>query len=302
MLQWHAEPKIPGIKMKHKYKTGTVLLLLLSSISALATRKVHDELGREVAVPDTPGRIVCLAPSITDIVFTLGAGARVAGITDYTKYPPEALAKPSVGGVINPSLEKLASLQPDLVLVIADLNSVDIVRSIEGLGFPVFVIQPHGIAGVYKSVQSIGEAINERDRASTLVRSLRAREEAVRKRVAGKQSPSLFFVLWPDPLMSAGKGAFITELIEIAGGNSITAGVENEWPRISLETVVAQQPQYLLVVKGTAIDVHNLQNRSGWNSLEALKSGRILYVDDRINFPSPLAFDALEDLAKQLHP
>jgi iron complex transport system substrate-binding protein len=268
----------------------------------MAARKVHDELGREVAVPDSPHRIVCLAPSITDIVFTLGAGARVAGITDYTKYPPEASAKPSVGGVINPSLEKLASLQPDLVLAIADLNSFDIVRSIQDLGFPVFIIQPHGIAGIYRSVQSIGEAINEPDRASALVRSLRAREDAVRRRVAGKKRPSLFFLLWPDPLMSAGKGAFINELIEIAGASSITSDVENEWPRIALETVVARQPQYLLIVKGTAIDLANLRSRSGWNSLEALKNGRVLYVDDRINFPSPLAFDALEDLAKQLHP
>jgi len=288
--------------MKRKYKTWALFLLLLSSVSAMATRRVHDELGREVTVPDSPQRIVCLAPSITDIVFKLGAGARVAGITDYTKYPPEALTKPSVGGVINPSLEKLASLQPDLVLAIADLNSFDLVRSIQGLGFPVFTIQPHGIAGIYHSVQSVGEAINERDRASALVKSLRVREDAVRRHVAGKKSPSLFFLLWPDPLMSAGKGAFINELIKIAGGSSITSDVENEWPRISLETVVARQPQYLLVVKGTAIDLANLRSRSGWNSLEALKHGRILYVDERINFPSPLAFDALEDLAKQLHP
>jgi len=288
--------------MRRKYKTWAFLLLLLSSVSAMATRNVYDELGREVAVPDSPQRIVCLAPSITDIVFRLGAGARVVGITDYTKYPPEALTKPSVGGVINPSLEKLASLHPNLVLAIADLNSFDVVRSIQGLGFPVFIIQPHGIAGIYRSVESIGEAINEQNRASALVRSLRAREDAVRKRVAGEKSPSLLFLLWPDPLMSAGRGAFISELIEIAGGNSITSDVENEWPRLSLETVVARQPQYLLIVKGTAIDLANLRSRSGWNSLEALKNGRILYVDDRINFPSPLAFDALEDLAKQLHP
>lgn len=288
--------------MRKNHTAWVFLLLLLSSVPAMATRKVHDELGREVAVPDSAQRIVCLVPSITDIVFRLGAGARVAGITDYTKYPPEASAKPSVGGVINPSLEKLASLRPDLVLAIADLNSFDVVRSIQALGFPVFIIQPHGIAGIYRSVQSIGEAIDEPDRASALVRSLRAREEAVRRRVAGKKSPSLFFLLWPDPLMSTGKGAFISELIEIAGGNSITSDVENEWPRMSLETVVARQPQYLLIVKGTAIDLPNLRNRSGWNSLQAIKNGRILYVDDRINFPSPLAFDALEDLAKQLHP
>jgi ABC-type Fe3+-hydroxamate transport system substrate-binding protein len=102
--------------------------------------------------------------------------------------------------------------------------------------------------------------------------------------------------------MTAGHGAFITELIEIAGGTSVTRDMPNEWPRISLETLISRQPEYLLLVKGSAVTLEALQQRAGWRSLEAVAKGRILYVDDRIQVPSPLAFDALEDLAKQLHP
>jgi ABC-type Fe3+-hydroxamate transport system substrate-binding protein len=281
-----------------------VPLFLLFFVGALVaeSRKIHDELGREVTVPDHPHRLICLAPSITDTVYELGGGVDIAGITDYTKYPPEAAQKPSVGGVTDPSLEKLASLRPDLVLAIGDLNSSDLIRSIEQMGFPVFVVRPHGIEGIYRSVESIGEAINRRPNAASLVARLRNRERAVRERAAGKKPPSVFFLLWADPVMTAGHGAFITELIEIAGGTSITHDLGNEWPRVSLETVIARQPEYVLLVKGSAVTLEGLQKQTVWRNLDAIAKGRVLYVDDRINFPSPLAFDALEDLAKQLHP
>ena len=279
-----------------------VFLVLLPGSTLVASRILHDELGREVTVPDHPHRLVCLAPNITDTLYALGSGSDIVGITDYTKYPPEAAQKPSVGGVVNPSLEKLASLRPDLVLAIGDLNSFDVIRSIEQMGFPVFVIHPHGIEGIYRSIECIGEAINQPQKAASLIAKLRARESSVRERVAGKKPPSVFFLLWPDPLMTAGHGAFITELIEIAGGTSVTRDMPNEWPRVSLETLISRQPEYLLLVKDSAVTVEALQRQAGWRSLEAVVKGRILYVDDRIQVPSPLAFDALEELAKQLHP
>ncbi len=279
-----------------------VFLLLLGSTLAAASRVLHDELGREVTVPDHPHRLVCLAPNITDTVYALGGGSDIVGITDYTKYPPEAAQKPSVGGVINPSLEKLASLGPDLVLAIGDLNGFDVIRSIEQMGFPVFVIHPHGLEGIYRSIENIGEAMNQPQKAAALIAALRGKESSVRERVAGKKPPSVFFLLWPDPLMTAGHGAFITELIEIAGGTSVTSDMPHEWPRISLETLLSLQPQYVLLVKGSAVTLETLQQQAGWRSLEAIARGRVLYVDDRIQVPSPLAFDALEELAKQLHP
>jgi ABC-type Fe3+-hydroxamate transport system substrate-binding protein len=286
-------------------KTSTArvfLFALISSTLAAAGHTIQDEVGRTVAVPDHPHRLVCLAPSITDTVYELGSGAEIVGITDYTKYPPEAAQKPTVGGVINPSLEKIASLHPDLILAIGDLNTFGMVRSLEQMGFPVFVVQPHGVEGIYRSIESIGEAIDQQERARTLIARLRSRERAVREKAAGKKSPSVFFVLWADPIMTVGRGAFITELIEIAGGNSITADMPNEWPRISLETLISRQPEYVLIDRDSAVTIESLQRQAGWRSLDAIAAGRVLYVDDRINFPSPVVFDVLEDLARQLHP
>ena len=279
-----------------------LLISLLLCAVASASRVIRDELGRDITVPDHPHRLICLAPSITDTVYALGRGKDIVGITDYTKYPPEAKQKPSVGGVINPSLEKLVSLKPDLVLAIGDLNNFDLVRSIEHLGLPVFVIYPHGVEGIYRSIESIGKAIDQEAQASATVARLREREQMVRKRVAGKTAPTVLFLVWTDPIITAGHGAFITELIDIAGGKSVSNDLPNEWPRLSFETIIARQPEYLVLVRGSSVSLETLQKQAAWQRLEAVKKGKIFYADDRIDFPSPLAFDALEDLAKQFHP
>lgn len=279
-----------------------ISLVMLLCVTACASRILEDEAGRKVTVPDHPHRLVCLAPSITDTVYTLGRGDSIVGITNYTKYPKEAREKPSIGGVIDPSLEKLVSLKPDLVLAIGDLNSVDLIRAIERFGFPVFVVNPHGLQDIYRSIANIGKAIDAEREASTLVGKLQAREAAVRQRVAGKPEPRVFFLLWPDPLMTAGRGAFITELIELAGGKSVTADLPNEWPRLSFESVLAKHPEYLLLVRGSGVDFENLRSQGNWARLEAVRDRKVFYADDRIQFPSPMAFDALEDLANQFHP
>ena len=243
-----------------------------------------------------------LAPSITDTVYALGRGEDIVGITDYTKYPLEAQKKPSVGGVINPSLEKLVALKPDLVLAVGDLNNTDLTRSIERLGFPVFIVSPTSLHDIYRAIEDIGNAIDAKDEAAALVLRLQAREKAVRARISGKSRPIVFFLLWPDPIMTAGRGAFITELIEIAGGKSVTADMPSEWPRLSFEVIVAQQPEYLLLVRGSGVTLEGLRRQGNWMRLQAVREGKVFYADDRIEFPSPMAFDALEHLAAEFHP
>jgi len=278
------------------------LLVLLLALPAFAHRMVRDEFGRDVKVPDRAHRLVCLAPSITDTVYALGRGEDIVGITDYTKYPLEAQKKPSVGGVINPSLEKLVALKPDLVLAVGDLNNTDLTRSIERLGFPVFIVSPTSLHDIYRAIEDIGNAIDAKDAAAALVLRLQAREKAVRARISGKSRPIVFFLLWPDPIMTAGRGAFITELIEIAGGKSVTADMPSEWPRLSFEVIVAQQPEYLLLVRGSGVTLEGLRRQGNWMRLQAVREGKVFYADDRIEFPSPMAFDALEHLAAEFHP
>jgi ABC-type Fe3+-hydroxamate transport system substrate-binding protein len=272
------------------------------SLSAFAARTLTDDVGRSVTVPDHPHRLICLMPNLVDDVYALGAGSDVIAVTDYTKYPPEVKTKPTVGLPLSPSLETIVSLRPDLVLATGDLNSSETVRELQKLEIPVFLVTTRGIEGIYQSLSSIGRALKREPEAAKLIPALREREQAVRERVAGKRVINLLMPIWYDPIVTIGKDAYITDLIEIAGGHSVTSDIAEEWPEISLEAVLARAPEALLLVRGSKVSMDAFRTRPGWMTMAAVRNNRIYYVDGRIESPSPVAFDALEDLAKQLHP
>ena len=278
------------------------LLLLLSPAACFASRTLTDELGRTVAVPDHPHKLVCLAPSIVDDVYSVGAGNDVIAVSEYTTYPAEAAKKPIIGAPLNPSLEKIIALHPDLVLGTGDMNHLPAIDQLERYGIPVFMVNPHGIAGIYKSIASLGHALNRESDAANLLRDLEAREQSVRTRVREKPVVRLFMPVWYDPIVTAGRHAFITELIEVAGGNSITSDISQEWPQVSLEAIVARHPDALLLNNGSKVSLAELSGRPGWEGLSAVREGRVFFVDKLIELPSPAAIYAMEELAKQLHP
>jgi iron complex transport system substrate-binding protein len=279
-----------------------ILVFLCISLPVLAARTLTDDLGRTLTVPDHPHRLICLMPSVVDDVYALGAGADVIAVTDYTKYPPAAKTKPTVGLPLSPSLEVIISLHPDLVLASADLNRSETTNQLERFEIPVFTVATHGIEGIYQSISSLGRALNREQEAAKLVATLRERATAVRQRVSGKPTIKVLMPIWYDPIVTIGKRAYMTDMIEIAGGHSVTSDIEEEWPEVSLETVLARAPEALILVRGSKMSVEAIRTRPGWLTIPAVKNNRIYYVDDRIESPSPVAFDALEDLAKQFHP
>ncbi len=280
----------------------TIVLLTSLAAPCFASRTLKDELGRAVEIPDHPHRVICLIPSVVDIVYSLGAGADVVAISDFTKYPKEALQKPSIGLPLSPSIEAIVAQHPDLVLGSGDLNVLESAGSLQRLGIPVFMVDPHGIDGIYASIFSIGKALNREADAGALVARLRARVAAVKARIADKPKLRVLMAIWYDPVMTIGKKAFIGELIEAAGGRSVTDDIAQEWPEISLESIVSRQPDAILFIKGSKLTAEELRTRPGWEHVKAVQQGRVYYVEDRIQYPSPVAFDALEDLAKQFHP
>jgi iron complex transport system substrate-binding protein len=277
-------------------------LLVMFAIRGVASRTLTDELGRKVVVPDHPHRVICLMPSVTDIVFALGAADDVVGISDYTKYPAEALKKPSVGDLIKPSIETILGLHPDLVIGLQPAGPMESTEQLERLGIPVFLVSPHGIAGILHSVESIGQALNRTPQADALAASLQHRVDVVRARTKGLPQPTVFMPVWYDPIITIGKHAFTTEIIEAAGGRSVTDDLAADWPQISMEIVLARAPEALLLVRGGKTTLELLRSRPGWSSVPAVQASRVYYVDGRIDFPSPVAIDALEDLAKEFHP
>ena len=278
------------------------LVLLLAAVAAQASRVVTDETGRTVTVPDHPHRIVCLVPSITDTVFALGSGNDVVAVSDYTKYPPAALKKPSIGSLVKPSIETILSFHPDLVLGASIPGSTETANQLQTVGVPVYLVDPHGLAGILRSVGSVGEALNRVPEATALNASLSKRIETVRAHSAGKPAPRVLVPVWYDPIITIGRNAFISEIVETAGAKSVTDDLLPDWPEVSMETVVTRAPEALVLIRGGKLSVEMLRKQPGWSSLPAIQAGKVYFVDSGIQEPSPVAIDALEELSREFHP
>jgi iron complex transport system substrate-binding protein len=279
-----------------------LLAMLVAVAPCHASRIVTDEAGRAVTVPDHPRRIVSLVPNITDDVYSLGAGDDVVGISDFTEYPAEARSKPVVGTITDPSIEAIVALRPDLILGTPYANNQNALDALQRLGIPVFLIDPHGVEGILRSLTALGSALNRQAEAAALVSRLNQRIDAVRARVQGKPVVRGFMPVSYDPVFTIGRGSYITELVSLAGGRSITDDLKQEWPEISLEAVIARAPEALLMLRGGSTTLASLEKRPGWKLLPAVRNRRVYYVDKRIDFPSPVAIDALEELAREFHP
>jgi iron complex transport system substrate-binding protein len=281
-----------------------IVVAIGCGLAASATdRDLVDAIGRHVRVPSTPHRVVALAPSITETIYSLGAGNHVVGVTDFTDWPVEARQRPSVGGLVNPSLEKIVALRPDLAIATREVNRKETIDELDRLKIPVFVIDPQGLDGVLESIRQVGRALDRSRDADRLVDRLRARRDAVISRVRGLPRPRVLLVIWPDPVITVGRHAFITDVITAAGGQSVTEDLVQQWPQISLEEVLRRNPDWLLLpAKGhQPIAIADLERRPGWDHVEAVRRRRVLNYDERLDHSSPLAFDALEDIARQLH-
>jgi iron complex transport system substrate-binding protein len=277
--------------------------LASSPLTGLAA-EVTDMLGRRVRIPDRAARIVSLAPSITETVFALDEGDRLVGVTDYCDYPPEAARKPRVGGISNPSVEAVLALRPDLVLATSESNYAEHVERLASLGLAVYVIRPVDFETVLESIERVGDVLGRGAAARARVASMRRDADAIARAVAGAPRPRVLYVVWPNPLIAPGRGTLISELIQRAGGESVTAAEPLPYPRLSLETVVERRPDRIIVGRhgpGTVQDLLRGWERLG--SIGAAREGRVYGVDgDLVHRPGPRMVEALRALARVIHP
>jgi len=293
---------------------ATLLLAAMSSVSARAIplnflaqglREVTDETGRVVKIPQPVRRIVSLAPSMTETVYALGLQDRLVGDTDYCDYPADAAKKHKVGGAINPNMEEVAALKPDVVLVVKSLNRLETVRALEQIGIAVYSTDPHTVQDVVGSLKRLSEVLGAEEAGNTLNEDLERRVAAVQKKLNGAATKRVLFVVWTEPLMSVGRKTFIADVLECAGATSVVDS-RQDWPQYSLEEAVRLQPDYLVFASSHSETVHKdveaLALKPGWSALEALKHRKIAVISDAINRPGPRIVDAVEELARQLHP
>lgn len=286
---------------------GLLLLLTLAVPGPSQAAAVRDAVGRTVEVPPEPRRIVSLAPNLTEMLFALGLGERVAGVTDFCDWPPEVAAKPRIGGVINPSLETIVALRADLVLATADGNRSEDVKRLSALGVAVYTIDTRSIGEVLRSLVTIGELTGRAGRARELAAELERRREAVRERIAGRPPVSVFVAIDRAPLISAGDGTFVGEMVTLAGGRNIAGASPIKYPVFSLERLLAEDPDVILDAADPGpVSAPELLARwrslPGATALAAYRRGRMISVGQGSFFrPGPRIMDSLEQLAAILH-
>lgn len=272
--------------------------------AASAALTVTDQTGRTVTLAAPPRRIVSLVPGVTEMLFAIGAEERLVGVTDFCDFPAAARRKRSVGGMLAPSLETVVALQPDLVVATDSGNSDETRVQLERLRLPVYLVSPRGVADVFRTMEQLGALTGQGARAAEAVAGLERRVRTVVERVAARPRPRVLYVVWPEPLIVPGRGAAVSELIELAGGVSVTADAAEGYPRWSMEAAVAGAPELIVLARhgsGTGPVARDKWER--FAGLPAIRAGRIHNVDgDLFHRFGPRVVDALEILARLVHP
>jgi len=280
---------------------------LLSGSSVAGDPPPHifiDDLNRQVVLPSVPQRIVSLAPSITEILFAIGLGERVVGVTQYCDYPPEAQAKPKVG-YTHPSLEAIVALQPDLVLAPRELLRADALGKLEQLQISTYVLDAQTVDSILAHIQMLGRILGAQTAADELTGRMRRRIEDIRVRTSSLPRPRVLYVLNSEPLITVGPGSFIHQLIELAGGSNIAARAQVAYPRLSMEAVLKEDPELILFPTGRAEGIARGEEErwQRWTTLSAIKLGRLHRVpNDLLNRPGPRIVQGLDALARAIHP
>jgi len=267
-------------------------------------RNFTDGIGRVVSIAPNPQRIISLAPNLTEILFALGLGNRVVGVTSYCDFPDAAKEKEKVGDTIHPNLEKIISLKADLVVVSTSSQLENMTRRLDQLAIPVYVTNPRTARDVVASIRSLGEVTGTSGRAAEVASGMESRISAVERRVSNLPRPSVLYVLQIGPLITAGRNTFINDLINIAGGKSISGEETADYPQFSRETVIARAPEIIVAPGSHGSElVKESDLRRDLATTPAIRSNRIVWVTpDLVDRPGPRIVDGLEQLAEGLHP
>jgi iron complex transport system substrate-binding protein len=284
------------------------LPLAAQAETAAFPMEVKDQLGRIVKIKKAPERIISLAPGNTEILYILGLGDKIVGVDQYSDYPPEAKTKPVIGGFSTTNIEKVISADPNLILA-ANIHKDKVIPVLESLGYTVVALNPQTVDEVLESITLVGKITGKKGEAAEVVAGLSSRIQAVTGKtslLSDSQRPTVFYAVWPEPLMSAGNATFQSDLINKAGGSNISQSL-NGFATISIEAVVNSNPQIMITddqsMSGGGANFQFISTRPELANTAARKSGSVYTVKTAlISHPGPRLVDALEQFAKLIHP
>jgi len=264
----------------------------------------------EIAAQSKPSRIISVIPAVTEMLFAIGAGPQVVGVGSFDEYPPEARKLPRVGALLDPDLERILSLRPDLVIVYE--SQTDFRRQLERASVPTFVYKHAGLPDVTQTITALGSRIGRASEAASVVRSIEAKLEDIRTRVQGRPRPNALVVFGRDALAlrgiyASGGVGFLNDMLEAAGGSNVFTDVAKQSVQATTELILARRPDVIIELRPKPIGAEDLKKEIGvWQALSgvpAVRTGRIVILSDqRTVVPGPRVAEGTELIARALHP
>ena len=293
--------------MKRGIAFAMTLVVLAGLVVGCQQHSYTDDAGREINLEKTPERIISFGPSITEILFALGLDDKIVGVSDFCDYPEAAQDKQKVGNNFSPSIEKIVELEPDLVMTV---EHEQFNKELESLGIVYVVLDPEDLTSILDTIRLAGEVTGKAKEANRLADSMEKTITDISTSVKGAGRPKVFFMVdGTDPNMpwTTGGGSFISDVITIAGGENIAAEVEDDYTQLSIEKIIASDPDIIIIQTMTGgvptVAVEVLEQHPIWQQLRAVKNGNIYLVNgDLVSRPGPRIIQGLEEVARILHP
>ena len=275
--------------------------LSIVSVHAESVKVIVDDLGREFSTEVTPRKLVSLAPSNTELLCILGLNSRIVGRTKYCNFPKEIESVEVVAGFNTLDLEKIAALNPDLVIAIRG-NNMDSLRGLERLKIPFFSLDIKNIDELLAAIERLGDLLGVADRADSIVANYSNRLKNIRRKVGGHSDrPRVMWGLGDNTFYTAGPNTMINDVIRLAGGVNVARSTEGSWPQVSVETVLMWSPEIIITTQeeggkvGLAKKVERLRKDPVWGKIPAIVNNEILYIEaDLLLRPGPRLIKALE--------
>ncbi|SHJ01261.1 ABC transporter substrate-binding protein [Lutispora thermophila] len=294
----------------------TLTLILLLTFTSCQSRQsgyndketakieITDIKGKTVVLNKIPERIVSLSPTNTEIMFALGAGDKLVGVTSFCDYPEEAKKIDKIGDFDNPSIELIKKMNPDLVLAGGYIQE-DLMAALEGLNIPVASTEAADVESIYDSIAMVGKLVGKETEAEEIINNIHKDIEEIENKVMGKERKKVFYLVWKDPLYTAGQGTYINEIIQIAGGQNVATEITG-WGQYSFEELLKQNPDILIAAfhsTDEGMRKEDIMKDELFSKLPCIREGNIHVMSDDniVSRPGPRVVEAIREMAKALH-
>ena len=248
-------------------------------------------------------RVVSLAPSVTETLFALGAGPDVVGVSQYCDYPPQVRSLPRVGSFLTPNIEAIIALRPTLVIGLGLSSDVRELRALNSMGYPVLLVGDDSLQQIESSIETIGARIGRESQAHQLVAQIRTQIGTVRERLANAKPETALMLVGHQPIVAVGAGTFLSELLQIARAQNIAAAAGEEWPRLSMEYIIAMRPEVILDGSMGTDPSSSSDFWKNYPTIPAVREHRVYgYSEDSILHSGPRVGQSLETIARMIHP